>query len=94
MCGTTKVEFTVSYDSHTRSADSNYPPEKEFATTYNSLLLAHFKQLGEECKFTLIPKTGGAASNKVLNADKSTLHKHVVRLRSLYHMLVPLRFAG
>ena len=34
------------------------------------------------------------AHNKVLNADKSTLHKHVVRCRSLYHMPVPLRFAG
>ena len=32
--------------------------------------------------------------NKVLNADKSTLHKHVVRYRSLYHILVALRYAG
>lgn len=64
MCGNTKVEFTVSYDTHTRTADSKYPQEKKFATTYNSMLLTHFKQTGQECYFELIPTTGGSASNK------------------------------
>lgn len=64
MCGSTKVEFTVSYDAHTRTADSKYPQEKEFATTYNSMLLAHFKQIGQGCNFELMPTTGGSTSNK------------------------------
>ncbi len=64
MCGSTKVEFTVSYDTHTRTADSVYPQEKEFATTYNSMLLAHFKQTGQRCIFELMPTTGSSASIK------------------------------
>ncbi len=63
MCGSTKVEFTVSYDAHTRTADSKYPQEKEFATIYNSMLLAHFKQTEQGCSFELMPTTGGSASN-------------------------------
>ncbi|WP_444909969.1 hypothetical protein [Microbulbifer sp. TRSA005] len=64
ICGTIKVDFIVTYDSHTRSADSKYPKDKDYATTYNSMLLSHFNNQELECDFEFIPTNDSSASNK------------------------------
>jgi len=63
-CGNTKITFTVTYDSHTRSGDSKYPQSQEYASEYNTNLLAYFKIQKQECSFEFISETDSTASNK------------------------------
>ena len=66
-CGSKEVRFTVTYDTHTQSADSNYPESKKYAQAYNNELNKYFIENNNECKFKIIKDAEKTTSNNTFN---------------------------